>query len=145
MKFIQEKVLENSIKHVTNLKGKKVLLRIDVNTSLGENGTVDPGEDWRIIKSYQTIDYLVDQGACVILISHIGRDPLESLKPIYEYMAGHITLGFLPRYDTEIFENTIINMQHGSVVMVENLRHHQGEKNTTQHFWMILSLGAISM
>jgi 3-phosphoglycerate kinase len=134
MKFIQEKVLENSIKHVTNLKGKKVLLRIDVNTSLGENGTVDPGEDWRIIKSYQTIDYLVDQGACVILISHIGRDPLESLKPIYEYMAGHITLGFLPRYDTEIFENTIINMQHGSVVMVENLRHHQGEKNNDPAF-----------
>lgn len=129
MKMIKEKVLERSIKKVQDLAGKKVLLRIDVNTSLGENKTVDPGEDWRIIKSYQTIDYLVKQGACVVLISHIGRDPEESLKPVYEYMSSHMTLGFLPEYDADMFKNTIDNMQHGSVVMVENLRQHAGEKN----------------
>lgn len=134
MKTIAEKVLNRSIKNVDNLKGKKVLVRIDVNTSLGDNGTVDPGEDWRIIKSYQTIDYLIDQGACIVLMSHIGRDPEESLRPIYEYMSGRMTLGFLPRYDKEVFENTIENMQHGSVVMVENLRQHEDEKKNDTRF-----------
>jgi 3-phosphoglycerate kinase len=134
MNQINQKVLKKSIKNLTDLKGKKILVRIDVNTSLGKNGTVDPGEDWRIIKSYQTIDYLVDQGACVILISHIGRNPTDSLKPIYEYMAGHMTLGFLPRYDRDLIENTVLHMQHGSVVMMENLRQHDGEKNNDTTF-----------
>jgi len=134
MNQINQKVLKKSIKNLTDLKGKKILVRIDVNTSLGKNGTVDPGEDWRIIKSYQTIDYLVDQGACVILISHIGRNPTDSLKPIYEYMAGHMTLGFLPRYDRDLIENTVLHMQHGSVVMMENLRQNDGEKNNDTTF-----------
>lgn len=134
MKMIKEKVLKKSIKNLPDIKGKKILLRIDVNTSLGENNTVDPGEDWRIIKSYQTIDYLIEQGACVILISHIGRDPQESLKPVYEYMSGHMTLGFLPNYDREIFEKTINHMQHGSVLMIENLRQHDGEKSNDTEF-----------
>ena len=134
MKMIKEQVCKKSIRNVSDLKGKKVLVRIDVNTSLGDNGTVDPGEDWRIIKSYQTIDYLLEQEACVILMSHIGRSPEESLKPIYEYMSGHMTLGFLPNYDKEIFQNTIENMQHGSVVMIENLRQHSGEKENDSSF-----------
>ena len=127
-------VEQYSIKNVPDLKGKKVILRIDVNTSLGENNVVDPGEDWRIVKSYQTIEYLVEQGACVIILSHIGRDPNESLKPVYEYMKHHIQMGFLPSYDAELLENTCENMQHGSVVMLENLRQHAGEKNNDSSF-----------
>lgn len=138
MNTVLEKVKNQSIEKNSDLKGKKVLLRIDVNTSLGDNGAVDPGEDWRIIKSYQTIDYLIKQGACVILISHIGREPNESLKPIYEYMSQHITLGFLPNYDAEIITHSIDNMQHGSVIMLENVRQHQGEKENNSNFLNVL-------
>ena len=134
MKSILENVYEKSIQSLDNLRGKKVLLRIDVNTSLGDNGTVDPGEDWRIIKSYQTIDYLIEQGACVILISHIGRNPDESLKPIFEYMSQHITLGFLPSFDAEILANSITRMQHGSAIMLENLRQNDAEKKNNADF-----------
>ncbi len=134
MKTIQEKVMDCSIENHTSLKGKKVLLRIDVNTSLGENGVVDPGEDWRIIKSYQTIDYLVDKGACVVVISHIGREKEESLKPVYEYMRQHVDIGFLPNYDAELLQNSIENMQHGSVIMLENLRQFSEEKDNDSSF-----------
>jgi 3-phosphoglycerate kinase len=134
MKSIMEQVHTKSIQNLENLKGKKVLVRVDVNTSLGDNGAVDPGEDWRIIKAYQSIDYLVEKGACVILISHIGREVTESLKPIYEYMSQHITLGFLPHYDPEILINSITHMQHGSVIMLENLRQHAGEKENNSKF-----------
>lgn len=125
---LTEKVLEKSIKNVTDLVGKRVLVRIDVNTSLGENGVVDPGEDWRIIKAYKTIEYLMEQGACVILISHIGRDPKESLKPIYNFMSQHLQLGFIPSYDMQLITHTIENMQHGSAILLENLRSQEGEK-----------------
>ncbi|MAQ77039.1 phosphoglycerate kinase [Candidatus Campbellbacteria bacterium] len=126
---IVEQVKNRSIATVDDLKGKKVIVRIDVNTSLGENGTVDPGEDWRILKSYRTIEYLLEREACVILISHIGRDPEESLKPVYEYMKEHFTLGFIPHWDAQVLEHTIENMQHGSVVMLENVRQFDEEKN----------------
>jgi len=131
---ILDKVLGRSVINLKSLEGKRILLRIDVNTPLGDNGVVDPGEDWRIIKSYQTIEYLVSRGARVILISHIGRDPKESLKPVYEFMSQHIQLGFMPRYDNELITHTIENMQHGSVVMLENLRSQIGEKNNDTDF-----------
>lgn len=135
MKTILEKLKNKSIENYSSdLAGKRVLVRIDVNTSLGENGAVDPGEDWRIIKAYQTIEYLMHKGACVILISHIGRDPEESLKPIYDFMAQHIQLGFMPNYDKPLLQNTFENMQHGSVVMLENLRQHEGEKVNDSSF-----------
>lgn len=134
MKNIDKNVQKFSIENVPDLKGKKVMLRIDVNTSLGENGVVDPGEDWRIIKSYNTIDFLVEQGACVIVISHIGREPTETLKPVYEYMRQHIDIGFLPHYDEELLKNSLEHMQHGSVIMLENLRQHEGEKNNDSSF-----------
>jgi len=134
MKTITEKIKQQAITTIDNLEGKTVLVRIDVNTSLGENGTVDPGEDWRIIKSYPTIEYLRDKGARVVLISHIGREPDESLKPIYEYMSQHIDMGFMPRYNNELIINTINNMQHGSVVMLENVRQHPGELENDSSF-----------
>ena len=123
-----------SIDQVSDLKGKRVLVRIDVNTSLGDNGVVDPGEDWRIVKSYTTIDYLITEGASVVLISHIGRDPEESLKPIYDFMSRRMTIGFIPRYDDELMANTLDNMAHGSVVMLENLRSQPGEEANDSSF-----------
>jgi phosphoglycerate kinase len=134
MNELREQVQKRSIERYPELKGKRVLLRIDVNTSLGDNGVVDPGEDWRIIKSYQTIDYLVEQGACVVVVSHIGRNPEESLKPVYEYMRQHLNIGFLPSYDDELLKNSLENMQHGSVIMLENLRQHTGEKSNDSSF-----------
>ena len=134
MKTIYEKVKQFSITKVSGLKGKKIILRIDVNIPLGDNKVVDPGEDWRIIKSYASITYLVQKGACVIVMSHIGRDKDESLRPVYEYMRGRLDIGFIPRYDYEIIMNTVSNMQHGSVVMIENLRQHEGEKNNDSSF-----------
>ncbi len=131
---IREKIVHRSIVKADDLTGKRVIVRIDVNTSLGENGVVDPGEDWRIIKSYQTIEYLMEKGACVILMSHIGRDPEESLKPVYEFMRQHIQIGFIPKYDHDLIRNTIENMQHGSAILLENVRSQQGEKNNDSSF-----------
>ncbi|MCA9352114.1 phosphoglycerate kinase [Patescibacteria group bacterium] len=134
MNTVVQQVLDRSIETVDDLKGKRVLLRIDVNTSLGDNGVVDPGEDWRIVKAYQTIDYLVNHGACVVVLSHIGRNPDDSLKPIYDYMSEYRTIGFIPTYDSTILETSITGMQHGSVLMLENVRQHPGEEVNDSSF-----------
>ena len=125
---ILEKMEKLNIKNVENLSGKKVLLRIDVNVSLGNNGVVDKGEDWRIIKSLQTIQFLQEQGASVVILAHIGREKNETLKPVFEYMNEMITLGFLPHYDDELIRSYVSQMGKGSVVMMENVRQNDGEK-----------------
>lgn len=129
-----ESIEKLNIKNVKNLSGKKVILRIDVNTPLGNNGVVDPGEDWRIIKSLGTIEFLRDSGASVILLAHIGRDKNETLKPVFEYMKGLLTLGFLPNYDSETIKQYVSNMGKGSVVMMENVRQFEEEKNNNASY-----------
>lgn len=128
--LIEEQVHSNSIQEYAqhhDLKGKRVLLRIDVNVTLGENSVIDNGEDWRIIKAYRTIEFLVKQGAVVILLSHIGREKDETLQPVVEYMQKRINVGFVPTYDYELIKDTVEHMQHGSVLMLENVRQHDGE------------------
>ncbi len=129
-----EAIESKSIKYLNDLAGKKVILRIDVNISLGENGKVDPGEDWRILKSLKTIHYLREKGAKVILLAHLGRDKKESLKPIFEYLQNFFPLDFLPDYSAHALQNAIGNMSQGSVLLLENLRQHDGEKKNDLTF-----------
>ncbi len=98
------------------LKGKKVLLRLDLNESSFEKPE-------RIIKSMPTINFLKDAGAKVIIISHIGRDPEETLTPIAEYM--HIPM--TKEFDSELLE---VNQ----VIMLENVRQNPGEESNDEVF-----------
>ena len=75
-----------------DLKGKRVLMRVDFNVPMAEGKVTD---DKRIKASLPTIQYVLDQGASVILMSHLGRpkggpDPEFSLKAAAEVLAGHL-------------------------------------------------------
>jgi len=121
-------------KMVTDLdvKGKKVLVRVDFNVPI-ENGKV--GDDTRIQAALPTIEYLLENGAAVILCSHLGRpkgefDPQLSLKPVAEYLDSllDVPVKFAENCIGEKAQKAAADLDFGEVLVLENTRFHAGEK-----------------
>jgi phosphoglycerate kinase len=62
-----------SIKQVKNLKGKRVIVRVDFNVPINKSLKVDKSEDYRIVKTLPTLKFLIKNGAKIILMAHLGR------------------------------------------------------------------------
>ncbi len=114
----------STITKVKNLKGKRVLLRLDLNVPIKGNRVLS---DFRIKKSIQTIKFLKKAGAKIIIISHLGREKKNTLKPIAQYMNKYTRVGFVPDIIGYNARNTIENMKNASAVVLENLRKNEGE------------------
>ena len=115
-----------SVKNIPDLKGKKVLVRADFNVPLDAKGRVV--DTFRIKAALPTIQFLQKKGAKVILISHIGREPQESLKPVYTALKKFIPVMFVPEIIGDSTLSAISSMKNGDVVLLENLRSNPGEK-----------------
>lgn len=127
-----------SIKDIEELKGARVLVRVDFNVPIKEGKVLD---DFRIKKALPTIEYLHKKGATVILISHIGDDGKESLKPVADVLKKYLpNLNFIK---TSIFsdetEEALKDLKKGSIVLLENLRREVGEKKNAPSFARALS------
>lgn len=68
-----------SIEQITDLKGKRVIVRVDFNVPI-KNGIVE--DDFRIRAALPTINFLLEKGAKLLLITHLGKDGTESLDPV---------------------------------------------------------------
>jgi phosphoglycerate kinase len=121
------------IQQASGLKGKRVMVRVGFNVPLERGKVVDA---YRLKRALPTIEYLKKKGAKIVLVSHIGRDPQASLKPIANYFnrRKNIKIGFVPDALSPQAKTVIDNMQNGSVVLLENLRMHDGEKNNDTTF-----------
>jgi len=116
------------IKDISKLKGKKVLLRLGLNVPLIDDCVEDCIEnDFRIKKSMPTIEYLKEKGAKTIIISHIWGDETLTLKPVYEYMKKLTDISFGGDSMDPGAKDKIAKMKSGDVMMMENLRLHEGE------------------
>ena len=132
-----------SIKEIKNLKGKKVLLRVDFNVPV-KNGKVE--DDFRIKKSLPTIEYLQKKGAIVILIAHIGDDGSESLEPVVAILKKHFNNISFIKTPALLEETNILlaKAKSGDVILLENIRRETGEKKNDVSFARGLSrLGEI--
>ncbi len=114
------------------LQGKRALVRVDFNVPMDpETGAIT--DDTRIRAALPTIHWLLDQGAAVILMSHLGRpkgpDPKFSLAPVARHLQALIKLpvGFVPALVGPEVEARVAELRPGSILMLENVRFHPGE------------------
>ncbi len=132
--------MDISQKAIQNLKldKKKVFVRVDFNVPL-KDGEV--AEDQRIVRSFRTIDYILDKGGMPILASHFkrpagtGYEADKSLKPVLRYLKD--------KYPGILFSDSCIgdeairmseSMKDGDILLLENLRFYKGEEKNDPEF-----------
>jgi phosphoglycerate kinase len=129
----------------SDVEGKKVLLRVDFNSSIEED-TVK--EKFKIQAADETVRYLLALNAKVALITHLGRpegkpDPKFSLNPIkddVEYILGH-KVKFVPDCVGEKVMETVDGLQAGEIALLENVRFYPGEEANDEEFAKKLAEG----
>lgn len=116
-----------------DLQGKRVLVRVDFNVPLTDDGTV--GDDKRIVAALPTIKKVIHDGGKAILMSHLGRPkgkmkPELSLKPVAEHLSNLLNqnVGFAPDCVGDKTEQMVSRMNNGDVLLLENLRFHPEEE-----------------
>ena len=128
-------------------KGKRVLVRVDFNVPLKASTITD---DTRIRAALPTIQYLLDHGASVVLMSHLGR-PKGEVKPGLSLKPVAVRLGELLGKDVTMapdcvgpqVEGMAADLKPGDVLLLENTRFHKGErKNDPAMAGQLARLGA---
>ncbi|SDO03707.1 phosphoglycerate kinase [Psychrobacillus sp. OK028] len=114
------------------LQGKRVFCRVDFNVPMEDGAITD---DTRIRAALPTISYLIEQGAKVILASHMGRPKGEvkedlRLTKVGEHLAKLLDkpVQKLDESIGEAVEKTVSEMEDGDIVLLENVRFHAGEE-----------------
>ena len=104
----------------SGLKGMRVLVRSDFNVPILKSGEV--GDIFRIKQGWKTIQYLSERGAKVIVMSHLGRDPEETLAPIAKAINEFARIVFVPDITGIAAQGAASEMKEGEILLLENLR-----------------------
>lgn len=122
-----------------NIKGKRLFIRVDFNVPLDENLNIT--DDKRIRSTLPTINYAVDEGAKVILASHLGRpkgtvDKRYSIGSVAKRLQRLIKkeVIFLPDCIGPEVEEAVSKMSEGDIILLENLRFHKEEEENDEEF-----------
>ncbi len=120
-----------------DLKGKRVLVRVDFNVPMHDGEVADVS---RIERNSPTITEIADRGGKVILVSHYGRpkgrDPKESLKPVVAAVARIIRrpIAFADDCIGEVAEQAVARLKPGDILCLENTRFYKGEEKNDPAF-----------
>lgn len=138
---------KKSIKDV-NIKGKRVLMRADFNVPLNKDLKIE--DDTRITAALPTIKYAIEQGARLIIMSHLGRpkgvSEAERLTPVAKRLSELIGKNVQKLNDCigDEVKKAVMAMKDGDVILLENVRFYkEEEKNDPEFAKKLASLGEI--
>ena len=123
--------MKKSIKDLGDIKGKKALVRVDINVPLDENKNVT--DDTRIQAILPTLNFLKEKGAKIILMAHLGRpkgekNPEFTLAPVAKYMSKLLgeDVMFIP--DVDVAADMLKDLKDGQIALLENIRYYKAEE-----------------
>ena len=116
-----------------DLAGKRVLMRVDFNVPMAKDGSGTITDDTRIVAALPSIKYVLEQGASLVLMSHLGRPKGKgyeaefSLKPVADALAKQLgrPVAFAP--DCLAADDIVQAMKPGDVTLLENTRFYKAE------------------
>lgn len=121
--------------------GKRVLVRCDFNVPMDESGSIT--DDIRITSSLPTINYLVEKGGRVILMSHLGRPNGEANKKytlkavanrLTELLSKEVIFAQDDNVVSDVVKKQVENMKNGDVLLLENTRFRKEEEKNEESF-----------
>ena len=146
-KFLGKVQMDKKTIRDVDVSGKRVLVRVDFNVPLSEGEVTD---DTRIRATLPTINYLLENGAKVILMSHLGRpkgvEEKYRLDPVAKVLSGLLQkeVKKVDKTVSDEAKKAVSELEPGNVLLLENLRFNPGEEKNDPHFAKELaSLGDI--
>ena len=122
-----------------DLRGKRVLTRVDYNVPLDENQKIT--DETRITATLETVRYIIGKGGKLILVAHLGRpkgrpDPKQSLAPVAKRLGELLgkPVPLAPDCVGPEVEKMVAGMKDGDVILLENLRFHKEEEDNDPGF-----------
>jgi 3-phosphoglycerate kinase len=133
-------IMKKTIRDI-NVSGKRVIVRCDFNVPLNEEGEIT--DDIRITSALPTINYLIEQNAAVILISHLGRpkgkaNPKFSLRPVADRLSSLLKQEIIFNSVDEVVNEEVreisANLKPGQIMLLENVRFRKEETENDPNF-----------
>lgn len=125
-----------SVTTAGNLKGKYVLLRSSLNIPLHNN---EVESFFRLEQAIPTMRFLAEQGARTIVVSHIGREPVETLQPVHTALSKYLPVHWGGTLTSDAFAEHRRLLGEGELLLAENLRQDEREKANDESFVELLA------
>lgn len=112
------------ITDIDDLNGKRVIVRASLNVPIKDGAVFNY---FRVMRAMPTLMHLTHAGAKVVLMAHIGRDPKQTVAPVYEVLKAHLHISYIPSVTGEAVEKALDALEPGHVLFLENVRSQDGE------------------
>lgn len=126
----------HGISEMPEVRGKRVMVRASLDVPI-EDGVVQ--NDFRVRHAIPTISYLLERGAKVIILTHVGRDPKNTTLPLVASLKKYIEVTHVGAVTGVLVEEAIAGMKDGTAILLENVRGTEAEENNDLEFGATLA------